>query len=78
MNEQLVTSMLNLIKNGGNPEQLMMQYLRGMGTPIGDNLAGMAQAGNQAGLEQFARNLCAQRGLDFDKEFNNFKSNMKF
>lgn len=78
MNEQLVNSMLNLIKDGKNPEQLMISYLQNMNTPIGNNLAAMAQAGNQSGLEQFARNLCAQRGMDFDKEFNNFKSKMKF
>lgn len=78
MNNQLAESMVNLIKNGGNPEQLMFQYLRGLKNPIGDNLAAMAESHDSRGLEQFARNLCAQKGLDFDKEFNNFKSNMKF
>lgn len=77
MNEMLMTSMLNLIKDGKNPEQLMIAYLKGLNTPMGDSLANMMQNNDQKGLENFARNICAQNGLDFDKEFNSFKRNAK-
>ena len=28
-------------------------------------------------IEQFARNMCKERGKDFDTEFKNFMSNIK-
>jgi hypothetical protein len=33
----------------------------------------MARNNDEKGIEQVARNLCAQRGLDFDTEFAKFK-----
>ena len=42
-------------------------------TPMGQNLIKLAQNRDSKGIEQVARNLCAQRGLDFDKEFAAFK-----
>jgi hypothetical protein len=33
----------------------------------------MAQNGNRAGIEQVARNIYKEKGLDFDKEFNSLK-----
>ena len=66
---------LQAVKNGQNPQQLMMQVIQSrMGnTPIGQNLLQLAKNNDAQGIEQFARNFCAQRGLDFDKEFNAFK-----
>jgi hypothetical protein len=65
---------IQLIRNGGNPQQLMMNLLSQMqGTPMGNNLLSMAQANDTKGIEQLARNLCQQRGVDFDQEFSNFK-----
>jgi hypothetical protein len=37
----------------------------------------MAQNGDAKGVETFARNICKQRGLDFDTEFNKFKNTLK-
>lgn len=77
MNNPMADMMINLISSGGNPEQMILQYLQNMNNPIGNNLAAMARSNDQAGLEQFARNICAQRGLDFDSEFNRFKQGIK-
>ena len=41
---------------------------------MGDNLINLAQQGNKAEIERIARNLAQQQGLDFDTEFNAFKS----
>jgi hypothetical protein len=70
---------LQLIKQGKNPEQLMLNFLQTQmsSNPVGANLLQLAQNNNTAGIEQFARNLCASKGLDFDKEFTNFKNNLK-
>ena len=45
--------------------------------PILNNAMNLAQGGNTSALKMLARNLAAQRGLDFDKEFANFKSQLK-
>ena len=41
--------------------------------PILNNLMDMADRGDNQGVEQFARNLLKERGIDFDKEMENMK-----
>lgn len=71
--------LIQLIKSGNNPQQLLMNILNreSQNNPILNNAMNMAQNGNSKGLEQLARNLAAQRGLDFDKEFANFSRQFK-
>ena len=66
---------VQMIKGGSNPQQLMISILeqRMRGNPLGENLLNLARQNNGQEIEKVARNLCAQRGLDFDKEFANFK-----
>jgi hypothetical protein len=45
-------------------------------TPLGKNLYMLAQQGRTADIEKIARNLAAERGLDFDTEFNAFKQRL--
>ena len=70
--------LIQLIKNGKNPQQLLMSILQqqGQGNPVLKNAADLAKNGNISELEILARNLAAQRGLDFDKEFSNFKNQL--
>ena len=69
---------MQAIRNGQNPQQLMLSMLQQkMGnTPMGQNLMQLAQNNDAQGIEQIARNLCAQRGLDFDQEFTQFKQRL--
>ena len=69
---------MQMLKNGGNPEAMVMNMLKQrMGnSPMGQNLLKLAQTKDEKGIEQIARNLCAQRGLDFDKEFAAFKQQL--
>ena len=64
---------IQMIKSGSNPQQLIMSFLQQQNNPMANNLLQMAQNGNTSGIEQIARNICAEKGLDFDKEFNSFK-----
>lgn len=68
--------LIQMIKGGKNPQQLLMNILQqqGQNNPIINNAVSMAQNGNTSGLELLARNLAAQRGIDFDKELTNLKS----
>lgn len=69
-----------MIKNGQNPQQLMLNILESQmsSSPIGNNLIQLAKQNNAAGIEQVVRNLVSQQGFDFDKEFANFKKSLFF
>lgn len=73
-----IMQLLQAIKSGQNPDQLMISMLQNQigNNPIGQNLIKMAQNNDTKGIEQVARNLCAQRGLDFDKEFAAFRKQL--
>ena len=70
--------LVQMIKGGRNPQQLVMNILKSQGqnNPVLNNAVDMAQNGNASGLEMLARNLAKQRGLDFDKEFADFKQSL--
>ena len=71
--------LIQMIKGGQNPQHLVMNILQqqSQNNPVLNNAMNLAQGGNTSALEMLARNLAAQRGLDFDKEFANFKSQLK-
>ena len=71
--------LIQLIKSGQNPQQLVMNILqqKGNNNPILQNATNLAKNGDVSALEMLARNLAAQKGLDFDKEFSNFKNSLK-
>lgn len=65
-----------LFKGVKNPQQAMLQMLNNNTNPMAQNVLKMAQNGDTKGIENFARNICKEKGIDFDKEFNNFKNNL--
>ena len=67
----------NFITGGGKPENLIMNIMGSNKNPMFTNLFEMAKKGNSKEVEKFARNICKERGIDFDKEFANFMSNFK-
>ena len=68
-----------LMKKGNNPQQMVEQMIQSMGgnNPMLGNLMQLAKDGNTKNIEQFARNICKSKGIDFDKEFSSFMSNFK-
>lgn len=70
---------ITMIRSGQNPEQIMINVLEdgiAQNNPIAANLLDLAKNNRTADIERIARNLCAERGIDFDKEFSNFKYNL--
>ena len=67
--------LLQMIKSGQNPQQLMLAVLRGQAnTPLGQNLLNFAQNGRTDELEKVVRNVYAQQGgTNFDQEIEAFK-----
>lgn len=63
------------IRQGKNPQQLMLNILEGEAAtnPVMGNLLNLAKENRTADIEQFARNLAKEQGIDFDKEFSQFK-----
>lgn len=67
--------LIQMIKGGQNPQQLVMSILQqSNNNPILQNATNLAKNGDMTALEVLARNLAQQKGLDFDKEFANFKN----
>lgn len=67
---------INMLRRSKNPEQFVINILESQGgnnNPVVSNLISMAKRGDQAGIEQVARNILAEQGYDFDKEFGNFR-----
>jgi hypothetical protein len=68
-----------MIKSGKNPQQVMLSILEqgvAEGNPLMGNLLNLAKQNRTADIEQIARNICAERGINFDKEFNSFKEGL--
>lgn len=70
-------TVMSMIKNGGNPQQLVFNLLeqRAQQNPIISNVFTLAKDGKTEEIEGIVRNLAKEKGVDFDKEFNNFRQN---
>ena len=71
---------LNMIKGMmgiGNPKDMAMKMLKNNTNPIFNNLMQMMEKGDDKGIEQFARNICKEKNIDFDKQFGEFMNNFK-
>ena len=70
--------LIGMIKKGYNPQQLILSVLENQmkGTPMGDNLLNLARNGQTREIEKIARNMMAQKGIDFDKEFMAFRQSL--
>lgn len=69
--------LIQMIRNGYNPQQLVLSILQqqnpSQSNPILNNAENLTKQGNVVALEQLARNLAQQKGLDFDTEFAKFR-----
>ena len=63
-------NIFQMMKNG-SPQQFLQQM---MGNPLMKNTIEMAQKGDMQGIEQMARNLCKEKGLNADDVINQIKS----
>lgn len=69
---------IQMIKRGSNPQQLLMTIMENgvsQNNPMMANLMQLAKNNDTAAIENFARNLARESGIDFDKEFSNFRKN---
>lgn len=75
MNKQVI-NVVQQIRQGQNPQQLMLNMLQQTNNPISANLFNLAQQGRTKEIEQVARNIMRQQGKDFDTEFRAFRQTL--
>lgn len=71
--------LFSMMKQSGNPQQFVCNLIEEkMGdNPFFSNILSLAKSGKGDEIEAIARNMMKERGLDYDKEFNSFKKNLK-
>ena len=75
MNKQVI-NVVQQIRQGQNPQQLMLNMLQQTNNPISANLFNLAQQAKTKEIEQVARNIMRQQGKDFDTEFRAFRQTL--
>ena len=68
---------MNMLRGIKNPKEAVISMVKSNNNPMVKILVEMAEKGDNKGVENFARNLYAQQGRDFDKEFGEFMKNFK-
>ena len=68
---------MQLIQAMKNPQAFMQQMMNNsqiMQNQMAKNAIGMAQSGDTKGIEQMARNLCREKGINPDEMIKQIKS----
>lgn len=68
---------IQMLKNMASPQQFMQSIMSNnqiMSNPMAKNALDMAQKGNMQGIEQMARNICKERGLNPDNVMSQIKN----
>lgn len=70
--------MMGMFNGRSNPQQMMSQMMNQQlqNNPLFQRAQEMAKGKSPHELEQVARNLCQQRGIDLDSAMNQFKQMM--
>lgn len=60
-----------------SPKDMAMSMLKNNSNPVCSNLIDMMNKHDEKGIEEFARNICKEKNIDFDKDFADFMNNFK-
>lgn len=74
MNPQ-VMQLLAQLRQSSNPQEMLYGLMEkgAQGNPIYSNILNLAKENKFDEIEQIARNIAKEKGIDFDKEFTSFK-----
>ena len=69
--------LMQMLKSG-NPQSFVFQMLEqnAQSNPFFANILQLAKSNRTSEIEQIAINMCKEKGVDFNKEFNSFKNNL--
>ena len=78
MNSNMNPMQLMQMLKGGNPQSFVFQMLEqnAQNNPFFANILQLAKNNKTSEIEQIAINMCKEKGIDFNKEFNSFKNNL--
>ena len=60
-----------------SPKDMAMSMLKNNSNPVCSNLIDMMNKHDEKGIEEFARNICKEKNIDFDKDFADFMNSFK-
>lgn len=63
-----MNNVLDMLKMISNPKQYAMNYIKQNNNPIINNMIQQAEKGNTKEVENIARNLLKNQGVDLDKD----------
>ena len=69
--------MIKMLTGKMSPKDMAMSIIKDNSNPVFKNLLDMANNNETEKLEQFARNICKEKNIDFDKDFADFMNNFK-
>jgi hypothetical protein len=70
-------NMIKMMMGKMSPKDMAMKMIENNSNPVFANLIDMANKGDTKGVEDFARNICKEKNIDFDKDFTDFMNNFK-
>ena len=70
-------NMIKMMMGKTSPKDMVMKMIENNSNPVFANLIDMANKGDTKGVEEFARNICKEKNIDFDKDFTDFMNNFK-
>ncbi len=78
MNSNMNPMQLMQMLKSGNPQSFVFQMLEqnAQSNPFFANILQLAKSNRTSEIEQIAINMCKEKGIDFNKEFNSFKNNL--
>ncbi len=67
--------LIQSLKGGGNPQQMLMNMMQQQSgnNPIMHNALEMMNKGDMQGVEELARNLCKEKGINPDEAVEQLK-----
>lgn len=70
-------NMIKMMMGKMSPKDMAIKMIENNSNPVFANLIDMANKGDSKGVEDFARNICKEKNIDFDKDFTDFMNNFK-
>ena len=70
-------NMIKAMMGKMSPKDIAISMLKNNSNPMLSNLIDMVNKGDTKGIEEFARNICKEKNIDFDKDFTDFMNNFK-
>lgn len=76
-NFQIPPQLIQMLKGGRNPQQMLSNMLQGNQDPMAQNIMSMINNNDGNAIEKFARNICKSRGIDADELMKNIQNQLQ-